>query len=188
MLWESELIRSIKLRNSIQKEMTMKRKLIVVLAVVMVLAMASVPALASPPQTVGGIWCYTPTETIPLKIDGGTVHLGVYDDGDWTGSITGASSDYGVAVFHESGRGLYMGTMTFDSVDVNGTSGGLVMLSKGSQPTPFDDWQGQWHIASGDGDLVALRGQGIWWGPGWQGDPNECGVIHYSGEVFFLGQ
>jgi hypothetical protein len=51
---------------------------------------------------------------------------------------------------------------------------------KGDRPNLDSDWRGTWVITSGTGDLEGLQGKGIWWGPGWQGDPTECGVIYYS--------
>ena len=79
---------------------------------------------------------------------------------------------------------LFVGTVSFADVQVGNASGGLEMDIAadilGASPADFTEFRGSWIITSGTGDLSDLRGHGTWWGPGWQGDPNECGVIYYS--------
>ena len=51
--------------------------------------------------------------------------------------------------------------------------------------TKYPDWKGQWLIIEATGGLEGLHGQGKWWGPGWQGDPEVHGVVYYSGKIHF---
>jgi hypothetical protein len=70
----------------------------------------------------------------------------------------------------------------FDSVDVDGTSGGLEMYVAGGRLDRVSDWEGSWEITSGTGALEDLQGHGTWWGPGWQGNYSDCGMLNYSVE------
>ncbi len=134
-----------------------------------------------------GIWCYTPNTTNDfLKVADNNYYEALGYESDWTGTFTGASEDFGMSVMHSSGavrfpgRGIFIGTVSFASVDVDGTSGGLEMYVIGERPNHVTDWEGSWVITSGTGALEDLQGQGTWWGPGWQGNFSDCGVIYYS--------
>ena len=155
------------------------------------------------PATADGIWCYTPdlANLKPLDIGAypeGKLFLSATYKGEWTGVFHGGDSpddvalsqDTGLLVAHEVPAPvnfapmLFVGTVSFADVQVGGASGGLE-LDVGSDinaasPAEATEWRGSWIITSGTGDLSNLRGQGTWWGPGWLGDPNECGVIYYS--------
>lgn len=165
----------------------MKRTLFLLLAALLILA-AAVPALAmgrgDSLRGKGGVWCYTPTADVVFNIsdyDGEKVFMSTTEIGDWTGVFEGTSADYGVVVFPnaEVPPTLFTGTVVFDEVEVDGVTGGLEMDVVGSRRDPFGNWYGTWNITSASGELEGLNGYGIWWGPGWLGDPNECGVIHY---------
>lgn len=164
----------------------MNKKLFVLLPLLMVLSVALVPAHAdSDDDEEDGVWCYTPdlTELTFFPIGdyaGDKAFASTVETGDWTGTFTGVSKDYGTIVFHPSGPTLFIGTVTFDSVEVDGASGGLEMDVVGDRHDPSSDWDGTWRITGGTGELEALQGHGDWWGPGWQGDPAACGVIYYS--------
>ena len=91
------------------------------------------------------------------------------------------SRENGFVVFQNStGRGLFIAVVTFNSVDVGGKSGGLEMYVIGDRPDKKTDWEGTWVITDGTGELADLKGEGDWWGPGYQDYPEECGVIYYS--------
>ena len=132
-----------------------------------------------------GVWCYIPTSLEFFEIGdyaGEKTFASLIETGDWTGTFTGTSTDYGTVVFHPSGPSLFIGTVVFDSVDVGEASGGLELDVIGDKHTPNSDWEGTWIITGGTGGLAGLQGHGKWWGPGFQGNPAECGVIYYSVE------
>lgn len=165
----------------------MNKKLFVLLALLLVLSVALIPALAdSGNDEADGIWCYTPDlaeltfypigDYVGEKLFGSTVEAGI-----WTGTFTGESKDYGMLGFQDvSGPTLFIGTVTFEEVAVGGATGSLEMDVIGDRPNATSEWEGTWLITSGTGDLADLQGQGDWWGPGWLGNPEECGVIYYS--------
>jgi hypothetical protein len=89
-------------------------------------------------------------------------------------------------VIYRSGRWNYTeGILTFESAVVGGRSGGLEICVHGYRPDIYTDWEGQWLVTAATGDLEGLQGQGSWSGPGWQGDPDEYGVVYYSGSIHF---
>jgi len=164
----------------------MKRNLLVLLVVILVLAAS--PALAASPENenASGDWYYLPTGMVTDKVAGGNQFVSISDVGYWTGTIAGDETDVGTGVIHRSGRWSYTeGILTFESAVVGGKSGGLEIRVHGWRPDVFTDWQGQWLITDATGDLEGLRGQGTWWGPGWQGDSAVHGVVSYSGHIHF---
>ncbi len=56
------------------------------------------------------------------------------------------------------------------------------MYVTGERPNHLSDWEGEWVITSGTGELEDLHGQGTWWGLGWQGNYSDCGVLYYSAD------
>ena len=170
----------------------MKKNLFVLLAVIMVLSLMSITACAGSPEDeddTDGVWCYTPQSSPThdfLKVADHNRFMALSYESDWTGTFTGASEDYGMLVEHSSGIGhyrgrmLYIGTVSFASVDVDGKSGGLEMYVTGQRLNNVSDWEGSWVITSGTGALEDIRGQGTWWGLGWQGNYSDCGVLYYS--------
>ena len=164
----------------------MKKKLIVLLTMIMVLSLMSISGCATAPEderVSDGVWCYMPDPPPPAYAEevGDNLYMTASEIGEWTGTFEGESDESGFAVFQNStGRGLFIGVVTFDSVDVGGKSGGLEMYVMGDRPDATTDWEGTWVITGGTGELADLQGEGDWWGPGWLGDPEECGVINYS--------
>lgn len=164
----------------------MKTKLSAPLAIIMVLCVVWIAGCA-PAAHVGdadGVWCYLPRkgEADIIKTVGRNAIYAMADDGDWTGTITGSSEDYGTVMIRSSGQRLYIGVISFASVDVGGRSGGLEMHVIGELQDTGSDWKGTWAITDGTGDLEGTTGRGSWWGTGWQSDYEECGVLHYSVE------
>jgi hypothetical protein len=193
MFWIVGPIRDFICRESRNKEIIkMKKRLFVLLAVIVVLSMALIPALAdSDEDDADGVWCYTPNlaAMTPIEFDeyaGQKAFSTTTETGVWTGTFTGNSKEYGFLVFQDEFPRLFMATVWFDTVEVGGASGGLEMDVAGdlmpSPPETISEFSGRWVITGGTGELENLRGEGAWWGPGWQGDPEECGVIYYSVE------
>jgi len=174
----------------------MKKKMFVLLAVIMVLSVVSPSAFAdSEEDDADGIWCYTPTGLWPIEILGyappGKFFLSAAYESVWTGTFTGESKDGGLIVSHGTEFPgvpmLFIGTSSFEDVVVGGVSGDLEMDTIGDRPDATSDWRGTWVITSGTGDLEGFRAHGTFWGPGWLGDPEECGVIYYSVDEFEAG-
>ncbi len=167
----------------------MKKKLFILLAAIMVLSLISIPAYANQSEdevAADGVFCYLPrprdASSDFLKVAGHNYYTAESDVGEWTGVFTGTSEDYGMAISHSEGRMIFIDTVLFDTVDVEGTSGGLEMYLTGEKPDRVSDWEGSWVITSGSGALQDLQGHGTWWGPGWQGNYSDCGVLDYSAE------
>ena len=149
-----------------------------------------------------GIWCYTPTgvevvEFDPYTGDPSKAFMKATYESDWTGPLTGSSIDYGLAGAHVLSPDpetppvpvpiTFLGTSTFTNVEVDGKVGGLEMDTIGDRPGPTADWKGTWVITSGSGELEDFHAYGTFWGPGWLGDFEECGLIYYSVEEMGFG-
>jgi hypothetical protein len=152
-------------------------------------------------RDVDGLWCYKPVfEGIkpitfdPYEGDPGKGFLQVPYLSEWTGFLSGSSTDYGLIIEHVLDPGppavaapmLFIATNTFEDAEVGGVSGGLEMDTMGDAD-PAGGWRGTWVITSGTGDLEGLKARGTFWGPGWlppDGGSDECpegmGVVYYS--------
>jgi hypothetical protein len=169
----------------------MRTKVFALLAAIMVVSAASIAA-CTPSSAAGnadGVWCYLPrkgqAETVKV-VDNNHILSGQYD-GSWTGTFAGSSEEFGAAVIRSSGRRLYIGVVSFDSVDVGGKSGGLEMHVVGVKEDPNSEWEGSWVITDGTGEMEGLRGEGKWWGTGWQSDFEVCGELQYSVDELDFG-
>jgi hypothetical protein len=141
-----------------------------------------------------GVWRYLPVPPNPPEFD--FSYKRNEDDpnlfttgswiSDWTGTITGKSKDIGFAVFHSAGHGIFIDSLVFESVQVDGRTGGLELYVLGSGVD--GDWKGLWQITAATGDLVGLQGHGDWSGPGWLGDPEVMGEVNYQGSIHFEGK
>ncbi len=161
----------------------MKRMLLKLVTLSAILAMVSVPVLAGPPTAAEGLWQYKPTIDGIREADGNTF-LKTSEEGKWTGTFTGDSTEDGHVVIYSTGFWSFRATVSFSQVTVDEKSGTLEMRVVGSRPDAGSDWQGFWVILSGTGELATLRGQGTWWGPGAPG-PGEWGDIYYGGQIHF---
>jgi hypothetical protein len=163
-----------------------KKKLLVLLAIaalmVALLAGLSVPAQAGPPEDAGGEWRYIVTD-VDVRMAGCNTFMTTYDEGVWTGTFEGESTEVGVVVVHCSGKTSFNGSLSFVG-EVNGESGSLEMSVVGQCCDEQGHWKGQWVILSGTGGLANLRGQGAWFGPG-AGGPFKWGTVDYAGNYHF---
>jgi len=173
----------------------MNKRLFVILAVVVALSVLSSTVVArSSERTLParGVWCYMPDLGTATEIPNpykppDKSFLSVAYDSVWTGTFAGSSKDTGLLVAH----GVWpaaepmslVGTVWFEAAEVDGASGGLEMDAIGDRPDTTSEWRGTWVITGGTGDLEGIQGRGTWWGPGWLGDPEACGVIYYKGNV-----
>jgi hypothetical protein len=155
--------------------------LITVLTVAL-LSTLSVPVNAGPPEHSEGLWQYQPF-IVGVKVADCNTFLTTFENGMWTGTFEGTSTEDGKVVIHCSGAWSFKGIVSFEG-KVNGKIGTLTMRAVGTRPDSLTDWTGKWVIISGTGDLANLRGQGTWWGPGAPA-PEVWGDIYYSGEIHF---
>ena len=131
-----------------------------------------------------GEWRYLPKggplEPLMTNPNGSLFFLST-DDGDWIGAIEGSSDDNCVSVMHTSGRWFGYCTASFESVTVDGKTGGLELGITILKPTQVEPWVGEWTITAGSGDLEGLEGEGTLWGHGYNPEkPEEPGVIYYK--------
>lgn len=178
----------------------MNKKLMLLLNVLAFIATISIASCATQPSEENnedGIWCYTPTDVQPIEFDPydgdpSKAFMKASYISEWTGTLNGGSIDYGLAGAHilspdPEGSPVpvpmtFVGTSTFTDVEVDGKVGGLEMDTIGDRADPTADWMGTWVITSGSGELEDFHAHGAFWGPGWLGDFDECGVIYYSVE------
>jgi hypothetical protein len=162
----------------------MKKTAWILVTVLMVVLALSIPAQAGEKIAAGGLWRYTPY-ILDVRIAGGNTFVHTHEDGVWTGTFEGLSTEDGHLVIHSSsGFRSFRATVTFSQVTVDGKSGTLEMSAVGKELSPGQGWEGRWVITGGTGDLASLRGQGTWWGPGAPA-PGVQGDIYYAGEIHF---
>jgi hypothetical protein len=160
----------------------MKKRLVTLVAVVMVLSVLIVPVQAGPPVEASGLWQYKPYILEQRMADGNTF-LKTFEEGKWTGTLSGTSTEDGKVVIHRNGDWSFNAIVSFEGT-VDGKSGTLEMSVVGKRPDGAPEWEGKWVILSGTGELATLRGQGTWWGPG-APEPETWGDIYYAGKVHF---
>ena len=157
-------------------------------------------------ESADGVWCYMPDLSMirPVvfynkypkgRVEAPNPQWAISDYGQpnksimkvpytavWTGTFSGESKEYGIGIFQEAGPMVFLDTILFDEVLVEGKIGSLYMDAFGNREYDGADWKGTWIITAGTGDLEGLKGHGTFWGPGWQWDPEECGIIYYAVE------
>jgi hypothetical protein len=153
------------------------------LTVVVLLSALLMSAQAGPPTTAEGLWQYQPFIE-SARMAGCNTFLDTFENGMWTGTFVGTSTEDGKVVVHCSGFWSFNAIVTFSEVTVEGHSGTLVMSVEGSAPDAVSDWHGRWVILRGTDELATLRGQGTWWGPG-APDVGLWGDIYYGGNIHF---
>ena len=75
------------------------------------------------------------------------------------------------------------GVVLFDGA-VENRKGTLVIWFMGNRLNGEADWSGKWVILLGTDELVNLRGEGTWWGPG-APEVGKKGCVDYSGKIHF---
>jgi hypothetical protein len=170
-----------------QEEPKMKRIMLLLPVALLLLLLVTIPAFATLPQEAAGHWTYLPRGDVLLKEPGGNIFLWNVEDAVWTGTFEGESVDTGIVVLHRSGSAFFKGVVVFESATVQGKTGSLELRVNGTKKdlTLDTEWKGYWVVAEAGGELAGLKGQGTWWGPGWQGDPAEWGHIDYDGRIHF---
>ena len=157
-------------------------QLLVVLSVVALAFMASSPAMAGPPEAAEGLWQYTST-ILDVRLAGCNTFVKTFENGLWTGTFDGISTEDGQVVIHCNGAWSFNAIVSFEGT-VEGRYGTIEMSVVGTRPDAFSDWEGKFVILSGTGELANLRGQGVWYGPGAAG-PGVWGDIYYDGNYHF---
>ena len=131
-----------------------------------------VPAAQEPVRQAAGLWLYFPYGAVPgapaPTVRGGDTFIPSYEEGLWTGTFDGISTEIGQVVRHSSGSMSFNSTITIEG-SVEGQSGTLVMEVAGTVPPGGTGWAGTWVLLSGTGALADVRGHGDWWGPGYAG-------------------
>jgi hypothetical protein len=150
--------------------------------VIAVLLLTSNPALAGPPEPAEGLWQYQPF-ILEVREAGCNTFMKTFENGVWTGTFEGTSTEDGRVVIHCSGAWSFKAIVSFEG-SVAGKTGTFEMSVVGKRPDATADWVGKYVILSGTGDLADLRGQGVWWGPGAPA-PGEWGDIYYEGDYHF---
>ncbi|MGI9595838.1 MAG: hypothetical protein ACR2QK_06745 [Acidimicrobiales bacterium] len=114
---------------------------------------------------------------------GDKIFLTTFENAEWTGVFEGTSRDYGLIIADPPLQpSAFAATVLFDSVEVKGVEGGMVLDVWGGTGVG-DQWDGRFTISSGTGDLSRIEGYGSWWGPGFDPDnADDCGVIYYDVE------
>jgi len=172
----------------------MKKKLFVLLAVSMVLSIVWMPAFATTPDnTVEGRWCYGYLEEGEHKIAGKNEFYDMDSSDGWIGTFNGFSRSDGRVQVHPSGYTLLKTDVFLYEVTVDGKTGTLEMRVNGWLPAggALSDYEGDWVITSGTGELAGLHGQGTWGGV--ELFNSECEAIDtgffasvpYSGSIHF---
>jgi hypothetical protein len=160
----------------------MKKVWLTLLTVVVALSALLISAQAGPPTTAEGLWQYQPFIE-DMRTAGCNTFLDTFENGLWTGTFEGTSTEDGKVVIHCNGAWSFNAIVSYVGT-VNGQSGTLQMSVEGSRPDGESEWLGRWVILSGTEGLATLRGQGTWWGPG-APNPGEWGDIYYEGNVHF---
>jgi len=119
-----------------------------------------------------------------MKVADNNKYAAIRSSGEWTGVFTGTSEEYWLEIFNlrSTGRVISIGTILFDTIEIDGASGSLELYAIGGKPDRVADGKGTWVITEGTGELENLQGHGTYWGQGWQGNYSECGEIDYSVE------
>lgn len=147
-----------------------------------------IPVQSRPPSEASGLLQYTPY-FVSASTAGCNTTVVTFEEGEWFGSIMGASEDDGRVTVHCSGLWTFHALSIFENatvIDESGQarSGPLVLSLNGSRPDASSDWFGYWVVLAGEGEIANLRGQGTWSGPGAPGFELE-GDIDYEGQVHF---
>lgn len=118
----------------------------------------------------------------PIVADGKTF-LFAEEWETWVGDFEGEGHAYFIVMLYDSGLMEVVLISTIDGV-VDGKEGTLVLRLVGNKPAD-GGWFGTWVILSGTEDLADIKGQGIWWGPGY--GSQEEPPTHPSPDIYYSG-
>lgn len=175
--------------------MRTKSSLPLMMCIVALLSPLLIPAAHS--QTVEGTLEYTYEDVYQEEAHGKTIFYALEHEW-WTGTFDGTAHAVWIVILDEAGA-LTVDLLSTFTGTVNGKNGSLVIRLIGEKPSPEEDWAGDWEIIRGLGELVKLRGQGTWGGPGYEGseppdpkwDPlgegNTRPDIWYKGTISTVG-
>jgi len=166
----------------------MKKLYLLIVSVILVLFLIAIPALADSLQQgdeAPDVWCYMPTKVVESPV-GDAVLVKVWDDGYWTGTFQIAegkpTKEFGITVVYPTDpddplavRLVWSGTVFFPQVTVNGKTGQLWMRAFAVKEPYAENWQGTWVITHSSGEVAGIQGHGTVEGPGWTGEPVDCG-------------
>lgn len=144
------------------------RRTILLVAVVALAATLFVPATAAEsPGTdrrvlartaAEGTWTWVNTAWEVWKTTEKVKYVSGSEEGTWTGSLEGSSSDTFGAKIWRHGGGLWAVLNISFTGTVEGKAGTLEILTDLGRGDPC----GTWTITSGTGDLTNMRGHGTW--------------------------
>ncbi len=167
----------------------MKKRILIILilCLVSVLTALSRPVYAQDkgPVRVSGTFNYTYKILTQGAASGNTFMDGTEDE-VWTGDFKGtAVSPFPFAIWSSGVQDAWLLT-EFKGTVLGKYKGTLVMIAIYKRPDATAQWEGEWMIVSGTGDLEHLRGHGVAWGPGSTNKDDGIPDILYTGEVMFL--
>jgi Protein of unknown function (DUF3224) len=161
----------------------MRKRLLMPLMACMIalLSTVSISAVyATRPTSVSGTFDYTFSITSERWADGHYIFEATEWE-TWVGDFEGtAVSFFRVMWFKYPTGPLNVWLRSDFEGTVNGKEGTLVIQLVGW--SSLGDWDGQWVIISGTGELANLHGQGSWGGPGFGAVGPD---IWYSGQIHF---
>ncbi len=167
----------------------MNKRIFIVLTVctVALLAVLSLPVYAQEQGAipVSGSISYTYSVLASGESSGNTFMDGTEDE-VWTGDIEGTGvSPFPFVIWSSGVQDAWLLT-EFEGTVLGEYEGTLVMIGIYDRPDATAQWEGEWMIVSGTGDLEHLRGHGVAWGPGSTNTEDGITDIFYTGEVMFL--
>jgi hypothetical protein len=136
---------------------------------------------------VSGTFDYTYAFLIdPIMTDGKTFVFAEECE-TWTGDLAGGGHAFFIVLVYPDSGLKEVVLLSVHTTEVDGKEGTVVVRLIGKKPADGDLF-GSWVILSGTGELENLRGQGIWRGPGYEGEeiPGERPDIYYSGHIRFI--
>jgi hypothetical protein len=161
------------------------RLLIVCLIVLLGTLSLPVQAQEQGPMPVSGSFNYTFSVLASGASSGNTFMDGTEDE-VWTGDLAGtAVSPFPFVIWSSGVQDAWLLT-EFEGTVLGKYEGTLKIIAIYSRPDATAQWEGEWMIVSGTGDLEHLRGHGVAWGPGSTNADDGVTDIFYTGEVMFL--
>ena len=145
----------------------MRKKLSLALLMCIVALLSPLLTPAAHSQTVEGTFEYN-VEFVYQEEAHGKTFFYLIEHEWWTGTFDGTAHAVFVLIVNEAGVETVDLLSNFTGT-VTGKTGSLVIYLIGEKPSSEEDWVGNWEIVRGIGELVNLRGQGTWGGPGYEG-------------------